>query len=369
MISTFYKKIEQYRKFDYKSFFNNLNSCTIENAIYSRNMSELEFLTLLSPLAENYLETLAQKAQQTTIKHFGKTIQLYTPMYISNYCNNECLYCGFNRENNIKRKQLTFDEIEKESKEIVKSNIKHILVLTGSARNIATPKYILGAVKVIKRYFSSISIEIYPMDQKGYKSLFAAGVDGLTIYQETYDEELYAKLHPSGPKKNYHYRLSAPDRGCRAGIRRINLGVLLGLKDWREDVFLATLHCAYLQNKYPSTEISISLPRIRSHTGSYTPHASVADKNMVQILTAFRLFIPRSGINISTREEPLFRDNIIPLGTTNMSAGCTTAVGGHTKDDSTKQFEIADTRSVKEIEKLIYNKGYQPIFKDWQYLN
>ncbi len=369
MISKFYKIIEQYRNFDYKDFFNKLNPCNIENAIYSRNMSELEFLALLSPLAEKYLEELAQKAQQTTIRHFGKIIQLYTPMYISNYCNNQCLYCGFKKENKIERKQLTFDEIEKEAVEIAMSGMRHILVLTGSAPNVATPDYILNAVRTIKKYFPSVSIEMYPMNKEEYKSLFLAGVDGLTIYQETYDEKLYANLHPAGPKSNYQYRLSAPDRGCQAGIRRINIGSLLGLKDWRQDIFLTSLHCAYLQKEYPATETSLSLPRIQSHEGNYTSQAPVTDKNMVQILTAFRLFMPRGGINISTREKPYFRDNAIPLGITNMSAGCTTAVGGHTKDDSTKQFEIADTRSVKEVQKLIYNKGYQPVFKDWQHLN
>ena len=369
MISKFYKIIEQYRNFDYKDFFNKLNPCNIENAIYSRNMSELEFLALLSPLAEKYLEELAQKAQQTTIRHFGKIIQLYTPMYISNYCNNQCLYCGFKKENKIERKQLTFDEIEKEAVEIAMSGMRHILVLTGSAPNVATPDYILNAVRTIKKHFPSVSIEMYPMNKEEYKSLFYAGVDGLTIYQETYDEKLYAKLHPTGPKSNYQYRLSAPDRGCLAGIRRINLGILLGLKGWRQDIFLAALHCAYMQREYPATEISISLPRIQPHDGNYTSQIPVTDKNMVQILTAFRLFMPRAGINISTRENPYFRDNVISLGITNMSAGCTTAVGGHTKEDTAKQFEIADTRTVKEVQNLIYNKGYQPVFKDWQYLN
>ncbi len=369
MISKFYDTIKQFKSFGYENFFNNLHSYDIDSAICSRNMSELEFLMLLSPLAEKHLEDLAQKAQHTTIKQFGKTIQLYTPMYISNYCNNQCLYCGFKEKNNIERKQLTFEEIEREAVEIAKSGMRHILVLTGSARNIATPDYIKSAVKIIKKYFPSISIEMYPMNQEEYKSLFYAGVDGLTIYQETYDEKLYAKLHPTGPKSNYQYRLSAPDRGCLAGIRRINLGILLGLKGWRQDIFLAALHCAYMQREYPATEISISLPRIQPHDGNYTSQIPVTDKNMVQILTAFRLFMPRAGINISTRENPYFRDNVISLGITNMSAGCTTAVGGHTKEDTAKQFEIADTRTVKEVQNLIYNKGYQPVFKDWQYLN
>ena len=294
MISKFYDTIKQYNSFGFEKFFRNLNSNNIDSAIHTRNMSELEFLMLLSPLAEKHLEDLAQKAQYTTIKQFGKTIQLYTPMYISNYCNNQCLYCGFKKKNNIERKQLTFEEIEREAVEIAKSGMRHILVLTGSAPNIATPDYIKGAVKIIKKYFPSISIEMYPMNQEEYKSLFYAGVDGLTIYQETYDEKLYAKLHPTGPKSNYQYRLSAPDRGCRAGIRRINLGTLLGLKDWRQDIFLTALHCAYIQKEYPATEISISLPRIQPHDGNYTSQIPVTDKNMVANTNCFQAFYATS---------------------------------------------------------------------------
>ena len=369
MISEFYKKLEEYKNFDYDDFFNCLSSDKIEDAVHSKNLSELEYLSLLSPSAEKYLEVLAQKSQQTTIKQFGKTIQLYTPMYISNYCTNQCVYCGFKNKNDIERKQLTFDEIEKEAAEIAKTGLRHILILTGSARDKATLNYILDAVKIIKKYFTSISIEMYPMKENEYRALFEAGVDGLTIYQETYDENLYEQLHPSGPKKKYHYRLSTPDRACKAGFRRINIGALLGLKNWREDIFIASLHCTYLQKKYPAAEISLSLPRIQQHEGNYEPKINVSDKGMVQILTAFRLFMPRCGINISTREQASFRDNIISLGITNISAGTTTAVGGHTLKNSNKQFEIADTRSVSEIEELIYSKGYQPVLKDWQYLN
>ena len=368
MISEFYKKLEQYKDFDYDDFFNSLTPDKIEDAINSKNPSELEYLSLLSPSAEKYLEALAQRAQHTTIKQFGKTIQLYTPMYLSNYCTNQCVYCGFKGENKIKRKQLSPDEVEEEAVEIAKTGLRHILILTGSARNKATPDYILEAVTIIKKHFTSISIEMYPMEEDEYRKLFEAGVDGLTIYQETYDEELYQTLHPSGPKRDYHYRLSTADRASKAGFRRISIGPLLGLKDWREDVFLASLHCAYLQKTHPHAEISLSLPRIQRHEGHYTPAVNVSDKEMVQIITAFRLFMPRCSINVSTREKQSFRDNIIPLGITNMSAGTTTAVGGHTANNETKQFEIADTRSVSEIKELIYSKGYQPVLKDWQYL-
>ena len=369
MISEFNNIIDQYKNFNYKIFFDKLKRNDIEKILLKENLSELEFLSLFSPLAEDYLEYMAQKAQQVTVRHFGKTIQLYTPMYISNHCNNQCVYCGFKKDNKIKREQLTIEEIEKEAIEISKTGLRHILVLTGSARNITTQEYIQKAIKVIRKHFNTISLEMYPMEYDEYKTLFQIGADGLTVYQETYDKELYIKLHPMGPKRDYQYRLSAADRACKAGMRRISLGSLLGLKNWKEDIFMAALHCNYIQNRYPATEVSLSLPRIQSHEGNYQAQYPVSDKNMVQIIAAFRLFMPRGGINISTRETPYFRNNIIQLGITNMSAGCTTAVGGHTKDDKTKQFEIADTRSVNEVKDLIYQTGYQPVFKDWQYLN
>ena len=369
MISKFHKTIEQYKSFDYNSYFKDISSDYIKDILNNSKLSELEYLALLSPIAENHLEAMAQKARHTTIRHFGKTIQLYTPMYISNHCTSQCLYCGFKNSNDIKRKQLDFDEIEKEAEAIAETGLRHILVLTGSARDIANTDYIVEAINIIRKYFTSISIEMYPMEEDEYKMLFDAGVDGLTIYQETYDEDLYKKLHSSGTKKDYHYRLSAPDRACSAGFRRINIGALLGLKDWRQDLFMAGLHCKYLEREYPATEISLSFPRIQQNEGGYIPQVKVSDKNMVQALTAFRLFMPRCGINISTREQASFRDNIIPLGITNMSAGTTTVVGGHTQKDTNEQFKIADTRSVSETKELIYKKGYQPVLKDWQYLS
>jgi len=367
-ISNFYKTIDKYSNFDYEGFFKKLTSKDIAKALDSSKLTELEFLSLLSPIAENYLEDMALKSNNTTIKQFGKTIQLYTPIYISNHCTNECIYCGFNKNIDIPRHQLSIEEIEKEAAEISKTGLRHILVLTGSAKHIATTEYIVKSIEVIKKYFTSISIEMYPMEIDDYNKLFSAGADGLTIYQETYDEELYKKLHLSGPKRNYQYRLSAPDRACIAGMRRINVGTLLGLKDWKQDILMSGLHCKYLQDKYPDVEISLSLPRMQDHNGKFKNPLMVSDKSIVQAITAFRLFMPRAGINISTRENASFRNNIIPLGVTKFSAGSTTAVGGHTSNNSTKQFELSDNRTVDEIKKIIVSKGYQAVFKDWQYL-
>jgi len=218
----------------------------------------------------------------------------------------------------------------------------------------------------LKKYFNSISIEIYPLNQNEYEKVISEGVDGLTVYQEVYDRDIYDKIHLAGPKKDYLYRLNAPERACKAGIRSVNIGALLGLNDWRIEIFKTAIHGMYLQNKYLETEVSVSLPRLRPHYGYYKASCNVTDKNIVQIITALRLFMPRVGITMSTRESGNFRDNLIGLGITKMSAGSTTKVGGHTENqDSVGQFEICDDRTVEEVKEAIYNKGYQPVFKDW----
>jgi 2-iminoacetate synthase len=217
-----------------------------------------------------------------------------------------------------------------------------------------------------KKYFTSISIEVYPLEKEEYGELVEAGVDGLTLYQEVYDEDVYHEVHLSGPKKNYLYRLDAPERACMAGIRSVNIGALLGLNQWKTEAFFTGLHADYLQSKYPETEISVSLPRLRPHAGSFQPKSIVSDRDLVQIMLALRLFLPRAGITVSTRERSQFRDNLIGLGVTKMSAGSSTEVGGHSDENkSTGQFSISDTRSVEEMREIIYQKGYQPVFKDW----
>jgi len=365
---TFYNEYLKYKNFDFNNYLKYITDKKIKQILQKDSITELEYLALLSPVAEKYLEEMAVKAHKLTIQQFGKTILFFTPLYLSNYCTNQCVYCGFNTSNKIKRKHLTLDEVEIEAKAISETGLKHILILTGDARELATPKYIEQCVNILKKYFSSISIEVYALEEDEYRSLVKAGVDGLTIYQETYNEELYDKLHIKGPKKDYKYRLEAPERACNASIRSVNIGALLGLDDWRKDAFFTALHAKYLQDKYLDTEVSISLPRIRPHEGDFKDIKMANDKNMVQMLTAFRLYMPRSGITISTREEKNFRNNIVKLGVTKMSAGVTTSVGGHTQDGSTEQFEISDNRSVEEMYKDIKRLGYQPVFKDWQLL-
>ncbi len=337
--------------------------------IGKERLTTMDFLALLSPAAEEHLELMAQKAYALTVQHFGRVILLYTPMYLSDYCTNQCTYCGFNATNTFTRKQLTMEEVAREAENIAATGLKHILILTGDAPKIAGLSYIRDCVKVLKNYFSSIAIEVYAMEREEYESLMEAGVDSMTLYQETYNREIYDTLHIKGPKKDYSYRLDAPERACKAGMRSVNVGALLGLDNWRKDGFFTGIHADYLQNNYSDIEISISLPRIRPTMGSYEQPLQVTDKNMVQFMTAFRLFMPRAGITLSTRERAEFRNHAIKLGITKMSAGVNTAVGGHSDNqENSGQFSISDTRNVQEMCEAISKLGYQPICKDWQML-
>lgn len=326
-----------------------------------------DLLVLLSPAAAPFLEEMAGRASQLTLRHFGRTIQLFTPLYLSNHCSNHCVYCGFNATNTIPRSQLTLEQVEIEARTIAATGLRQLLVLTGESRAKASPDYLESCLGVLRRHFPSVSMEIYAMEQSEYERMIRAGIDGLTLFQETYDEALYATLHPRGPKRDYRFRLDGPERGCRAGMRVVNIGALLGLGDWRKDALLTGLHAAYLQRQYPEVDIAVSLPRMRPHAGAYQPASIVSDAELVQIMLAFRLFLPRLGITISTRETARLRDNLLPLGVTRMSAGVSTAVGGHSQEgDKVGQFEISDDRSVDEMCAMLKERGFQPVFADWQ---
>lgn len=364
---SFYEKYLEYREFDFEKFYNNLTDNYILSIINKDRINELEFLALLSAKAGKYIELMAQKSKKLTLQHFGKVIFLYTPIYVANHCVNQCVYCGFNISNDIVRKKLTLEEVEKEATIISDTGLKHILLLTGESRLHSPVDYIKECVIILKKYFRSISIEVYPLKTDEYRELVKAGVDGFTMYQEVYNEDIYGQLHLKGPKKNYRYRIDAPERACMAGMRSVNIGALLGLDDWEREAFFTGIHADYLQNKYPDTEISVSMPRMRPHNGEFQPKVDVDDKSLVQIMFAFRLFMPRVGITLSTRERAEFRDNLIGLGVTKMSAGSSTEVGGHALDSKSEgQFDISDTRNVEQMKELIYSKGYQPVFKDWQ---
>lgn len=364
---SFYEKLQEYKDFDFDDFFSKVTDNDIENILCKDRLHELDFLKLLSPVAEKYLEPMAQKAKQLSLKNFGKTVVLYTPMYIANYCVNGCAYCGYNVRNKIRRKQLTMEEIEEEAKAIHASGMRNIIVLTGESKVKTPVSYIAEAIRLLKKYFSSICIEIYPLEVDEYKELVDAGADSLTIYQETYNEEKYSKVHLSGPKRNFKFRLNAPERVCKAGIHSIGTGALLGLYKWRSEAFFTGLHAAYIQEKFPSVEMSMSAPRIRPHAGSFNDIYEINDKNILQVILAYKLFLPRAGTNVTTREPREFRDSLIAIGVTKMSAGVSTEVGGHSlKDKGEGQFDTNDKRSVKEVYDRVKELGYNPVFKDFQ---
>lgn len=364
---SFYSVIEKYDGFDFKEFFSRVTDGDIQRILGKERLSELDFLTLLSDRALDYLEPMAQKARALTVQHFGRVIQLFIPLYISNYCSNECTYCGFNLTNGIKRQKLTLEEIEEEAQAIASTGMQHLLFLTGEAKSVTPMDYLVQAVEVMKKYFASVSIEVFPMDVAEYRVLKQAGVDGLVLYQEVYDRNIYKKVHLRGQKVDYRYRLDAPERGAKAGFRYVNIGALLGLGEKRSEAFFAGLHGKYIEDNYLDTEVAFSLPRLNPAEGDFSPEVTVDDRSFVQFLTALRLFMPRAGISVSTRESAAFRDNLIPLGVTRYSAGSRTGVGGYAKPDptGTPQFEITDERSVEEVAAAIIQHGYQPVYKDW----
>ncbi|MHB0998748.1 MAG: 2-iminoacetate synthase ThiH [Armatimonadota bacterium] len=363
---SFFEIIEEYRDFDIDGFIDTVTEADVRSAIGRDRLEPTDYLTLLSPVAELCLEEIARKANRLTMQHFGRTMLLFTPIYVANYCVNSCLYCSFNTSNKLHRMKLSMEEVAAEARIIAATGLKHILLLTGESRQHTPVSYIRDCIEILRRFFTSISIEIYPLLEDEYRELISSGVDGLTIYQETYDRDTYAYLHPSGPKRDYRFRLDAPERGCLAGMRSVNIGALLGLADWRREALITGLHADYLQHKYPDVEISISPPRMRPHLGGFQTPVDVTDKNLVQYITAFRLFMPRSGVTLSTRESSQLRDNMIRLGITKMSGSACTAVGGRSHSGESGQFEIADERSVAEMAKMLYEQGYQPVYKDWQ---
>ncbi|AJA49401.1 2-iminoacetate synthase [Clostridium pasteurianum DSM 525 = ATCC 6013] len=368
---SFFDVAARLQDYDFDSFFNSVTKEQIEYILSKDTLSKEDFMCLLSPAAEDYIEVMAQKAHKIAINNFGRSVTLYTPIYIANYCVNKCAYCGYNVENDVHRKKLTMEEIEKEAQAIYASGLRHIILLTGESRFHSPVSYIKDAVKLLKKYFSSICIEIYPLEENEYRELIEAGVDSLTIYQETYNMKKYDEIHLAGPKKNYRYRVETPERAARAGVRGMGVGALYGLDSWRKEAYFSGLHARYIQDMFPYMEISMSVPRIRPHAGSFTDIKDVTDKNLVQIMLAFKIFLKRSGINVTTRESAELRDNLIPLGVTKISAGVSTEVGGHsckTEDQGEKQFEISDKRSVGEIREMLKSNGYCPVMKDWEYV-
>ncbi len=332
------------------------------------NLRPRDFLTLLSPAATDMLEEMAQVANELTLSHFGRAVCIFTPLYISDICTNQCRYCGFNAKNKQERRHLSVDEAAAEAFAIADAGFQHVLLLTGDAPKISSPAYIASVAARIKPRFASVGIEVYSLTQPEYEMLINAGVDSMTMFQETYNPELYAWLHPVGPKHDYAFRLEAPARAAAAGMRSIGIGALLGLDLFEKDAFFTGLHAWWLQRNFPGVEISVSVPRICPHEGEFEVTHGVDDRHFVQYVTALRCFLPRAGLTCSSRENAFMRNHIVPLGVTRVSAGVSTAVGGRATADlhNPGQFEISDHRSLEQMVADLAANGYQAVIKDWE---
>ena len=342
-------------------------TCTIE-----------DLKALLCPAAEPFLEEMAQRARMETSKHFGNTVYLFTPLYIANYCENYCVYCGFNCYNHISRMRLTMEQIEHEMEVISESGMEEILILTGESRIKSDVKYIGEACKLARKYFRMVGLEIYPVNTDEYRYLHECGADYVTVFQETYDTDKYAELHLLGHKRVWPYRFDAQERALRGGMRGVAFSALLGLSDFRKDALASALHVYFLQRKYPHAEMSLSCPRLRPiiNNDNINP-LDVGEKQLCQVLCAYRIFLPYVGITVSSRESAKFRNGIVKIAATKVSAGVSTGIGDHESkysgkdDDNAKgdeQFEIDDSRSLDKMYRDIAKEGLQPVLNDYLYV-
>lgn len=324
--------------------------------------------TLVSPAAAGLLEEMAAAARSLTARRFGRTVQFYAPLYISNHCRNTCVYCGFNAGNIVPRRTLTLEEVEREAESLRGRGIHQILLLTGECPDEVPVDLLAECARKLKPYFPSVAAEVYPMTQDQYRSLFLSGVDGLAVYQETYDLGTYLAAHPSGPKRDFDNRLGAPERGGAAGFRQLGIGALLGLDDWRIEACVLARHAAFLMRSCWRSQISISFPRLRPAAGGYQPPRPVSDRELVQMICALRLALPDAGLVLSTRESADFRDSMVGIGITKISAGSRTSPGGYLDEQGApaeEQFSVHDGRSVAEVAAAVRARGYDPVWKDW----
>lgn len=357
--------IDTYDFHDIKKLIHSRTDRDVELALSASKIDEEHFAALLSPAAEKYLEPMAAEAHRITKQRFGNTIKIYAPLYLSNECTNSCKYCGFNTHNTIPRVTLTDDEIRREAEHISGLGIQHLLLVTGESPKQVGIDYLINALEILNKKFSSIAIEVFPMSAEEYGIMYRHGVDGLTLYQETYNRDKYADVHPAGKKRDFDWRLAGPERGAEAGFRFVGIGTLMGLEDFRTEQFFTGLHAGYLIRNYWKTHIAVSFPRIRKAEGNFTPYEIISDTNLVQSMLAHRMFQNDLGLVISTREPAEMRDNLLPLGVTQMSAGSKTEPGGYSREHDGKQFEVEDKRSVEEFCNMLRSKGYDPVMKDW----
>lgn len=340
------------------------------SAIAKDTLSPEDFGALLSPAALPHLEEMAQRAQAETRKHFGNSIAMFTPLYIANYCENYCIYCGFNCHNKIRRARLDEAEIDREMQTIAKTGLQEILILTGESRKMSDVEYIARACKIAKKYFKVVGVEVYPMNSDEYAVLHKNGADFVTVFQETYNSDKYETLHLEGHKRIFPYRFYAQERAVMGGMRGVGFAALLGLDDFRKDAFATGMHAYLLQKKYPHAEIAFSCPRLRPiiNNDKINPK-DVHEPQLLQVICAYRIFMPFASITISTRECERFRNNVIKIAATKISAGVDVGIGGHSGEQKGDgQFEISDPRNVDEVFKAIEEQGMQPVMSDYIYV-
>ncbi|EAI9949564.1 TPA: 2-iminoacetate synthase ThiH [Campylobacter jejuni] len=360
------KVLTQVQSYDESQF----SAKDVKNALNQTHLSIEHLKALLSSTAEDFIEELAFKSAKVKQKYFGNSISLFTPLYLSNYCNSKCVYCGFQKGNKIARAKLSEAEIHEEMQAVAKSGLEEILMLTGEGREFASVEYIANACKIAREYFKVVGVEIYPMNEDEYKILHEKGCDYVTVFQETYNALKYSKIHLAGEKRIFPYRFNAQERALKAGMRGVAFGALLGIDDFRKDALATALHAHFLQQAYPHAEISISVPRLRPIINNAKIHPKdVSEKRLLQVLCAYRLFLPFAGIIISSRERIGFRDEVIKLGATKMSAGVSVGIGEHKGEKKgDEQFEISDDRSVDEILAMLKRSNLQAVMSDSIYV-
>ncbi len=367
-MNTFYALYDTYDWSDVLDSIYAKTTADVHTALAKEHRNLEDFKALISPSAKPFIEDMAQKSAMLTKKRFGNTVQIYAPMYLSNFCSNHCTYCGFSIHNKIKRRVLTTQEIRREMQYIRAKGYEHILLVTGEANNIAGVEYLEEAIKIAREMFVNVSIEVQPLSQEEYARLIDAGLYAVMVYQETYHKEEYPKYHLRGKKSDFRYRLETPDRMGQAGIHKIGLGALFGLEDWRTDSFFVALHFKYLQKRYWKTKYSISFPRLRPHEGDVEPKVAMSDADLVQLVCAYRLLDEDLELSISTRESDVFRNHIVQMGATTISAESRTNPGGYTVDpESLEQFSINDTRSTEEVVETMMSIGKEVVWKDWEH--
>ena len=362
------KVIDAMNNYDYDKY----TAKDVLNAINKSNRTPEDFAALLSPAALPYLEQMAEAAKDEKERHFGNSICFFTPIYIANYCENYCIYCGFNCHNKIKRAKLNAQEIEEEMEAIARSGLQEILILTGESKKMSSVEYIGEACKIARKYFKVVGLEVYPMNSDEYAYLHECGADYVTVFQETYNSDKYETLHLAGHKRIYPYRVNAQERALMGGMRGVGFGALLGLDDFRKDAFATGYHAYLLQRKYPHAEIAFSCPRLRPiiNNDRINP-MDVHERQLLQVVCAYRLFMPFASITVSTRECERVRDHLVQIAATKISAGVSTGIGGHVEEIEEKgddQFEISDGRSVKEVYDALLTNHLQPVMSDYIYV-